>query len=592
MPTAQSELTTRRVPVVTAVTCDTGAGHPSRILSMLDLSEGGFFVQTAFPLSIGARLHCRFHLGDQPEPLQVLAEVAWVRPGPADMVPPPGMGLRFLRLPHAVQDRIRRVIDAHNAQIQYYQQHQRLSEDAMLLSVPRVQLLVDGATTSTRLESWNGRSLVVTMALPFEPGQEVRTSDDEGRIAEQGRISWIQFVPQGREGPELELGVELQMHTWGQEAACRRATGELPVGEEDEEWDYEILQSVPAAFTLAPTLPIPEPGDEEAPFLLLRRTPEPPRHPEPTPTRQASTPLVPAPALCEPTSALSEPALALSGPPPAPPEPAPAPPAGWAPRLPSPPLATDTYPVALGVSSGGWPLNARATAIVFGIVLGGLGLTGLLVSGRPEAARERGVQPSRGLREFTGEIKQTWAYTPKHQGHPVPSQPSSSSGSRLSEAPAAPVDPAPITASTGPTPTPEPPLAAVPAPSTAPPPSPGSAHSKEPAEPRAVPVQFASRGSVSRLVLELEGPPASRNHYALADPTGVVIDLEGTRILQKSGFLGGDGKRIRRLKVVPMSGKSRLIVYTQSLPGRVQLESQGNRLTVSLHFADTVARHP
>jgi len=113
-----------------------------------------------------------------------------------------------------------------------------------------------------------------------------------------------------------------------------------------------------------------------------------------------------------------------------------------------------------------------------------------------------------------------------------------------------------------------------------------------PATPRQVPVQFSSKGEVTRLIVELEGPPAGKNHYTLADPSGVVIDLEGTRILQKNGFLGGDGRRIRKLKVVPMSAKSRLIVYTQSLPTRVQLETRGARLIVSLHFPQTLARNP
>ena len=107
---------------------------------------------------------------------------------------------------------------------------------------------------------------------------------------------------------------------------------------------------------------------------------------------------------------------------------------------------------------------------------------------------------------------------------------------------------------------------------------------------RTTPVQFSSKGSVSRLTLELDSPPANRNFYTLADPAGVVIDLEGARILQKSGFLLGDGKRIRKLKIVPMTTKSRLIVYTQTLPGRVQVENQGKRLIIQLHFVDTLAR--
>lgn len=557
MQTVSTELTTRRVPVLTAVTCEAGTGNPGRVLSMLDLSEGGFFVQTAYPLSIGTRLQCRFHLGDCPEPVHVHAEVAWVRPGPEDAVPPPGMGLRFLRLPGSVQDRIRAVIAAHNAQIQYFQQHRQLSEDAMRLSVPRVQLLLDDEATATRLTSWNGRSLVVTMALPFEPGQDVRAEGADGHLQEQGRISWIQFVPQGAEGPELALGIELQMNTWGQEFARRRPSCELVTGQDPEEWDYEILQSVPASLTLAPTLPLQE---ERVPFLTPAVAPP--------PTRELLTP--PAPA------AAPAPAPASDGIPEARPSVAVQSPA-WAPRYPGPELTTDTYPVSLGVSSGGWPFNALATAIVFGLVLGGLGLFGLLSSGSPDKLGGRSSGTPYGWDEFLGRPKPAWTVTRNDPARVAMAN--APAGTRPAQEKLDPTPEMPPTESPAPLPPPADPAGA-------------TGDGKTADVPRLVPVQFSSKGEVTRMTVELEGPPAGNHHYTLADPAGVVIDLEGTRILQKNGFLGGDGRRIRKLKVVPMTAKSRLIVYTQSLPTRVQVETRGTRLTVSLHFSQTLARNP
>lgn len=591
MQTAPTELTTRRVPVVTAVTCNAGNGNPNRILSMLDLGEGGFFVQTAYPLPIGTRLQCRFHLGDLPDPVHVHAEVAWVRPGPEDAVPPPGMGLRFWRLSGAVQDRIRAVIAAHNAQIQYFQQHRQLSEDAMLLSVPRVQLIVDNAATETRLTSWNGRSLVVTMALPFEPGQVVRTEGEDGQFQEQGRISWIQFVPQGAEGPELALGIELQMNTWGQELARRRPSGELASGNDPDEWDYEILQSVPASLTLAPTLPLADEPATMEPATMEPATVEPataepalsPRPQEPVLLlRKATEPLQATPPIPA-TSTLASSEVRLTGPVNAPP---------WAPRYAGPQLTTDTYPVALGVSSGGWPLNARATVIVFGLVLGGLGLYGLLGSGNPDELRGRSSRPAFGWDEFLERPRPEWKITrndrsarPAEKVLPAVGTPPATEASTEVSPPPERLPTAGLTAerlpATGLTASASPQDTMRPA---------GDGLTEE--SPRLVPVQFSSKGDVTRLTIELEGPPAGKNHYTLADPAGVVIDLDGTRILQKNGFLGGDGRRIRKLKVVPMSTKSRLIVYTQSLPGRVQLETQGTRLIVSLHFPQTLARHP
>ncbi|MBU1243449.1 PilZ domain-containing protein [Myxococcota bacterium] len=566
MVTSQSELTTRRVPVVTAVTCEAGPGNPSRILSMLDLSEGGFFIQTAFPLGIGTRLQCCFHLGDQPEPLHVHAEVAWVRPGPEDMMPPPGMGLRFLRMQTAVLDRIRTVIARHNAQIQYFQQHQQLSEDAMLLAVPRVSLATeDQPAVDCRLESWNGRNLVVTLALPFEPGQTVQAQGGDGMLSEQGRISWIQFVPQGHDGPELAVGLELQMQTWGQELVQRRPSSEILTGDGDSEWDYEILQSVPASMTLAPTLPICE---EAAPVALefTRPVSISAQHGDGTPDHSVSPakslPVEPAtPPAPRPSEALlpqaprpQPAALSIT------PEDASAVPVTWAPRFPAPQIPTDTYPVSMGVSSGGWPLNAKATLIVFGVVLGGLGLFGFLGAENTNHPRRPG-SPKMTWSSFLERPERSW---PLSRGAHVRIQSSSlqAADSAVKQAP-----PGPPETTTAP----------------ASPPA-------DPPEAREVPVRYSSKGTVSRLTLELDAPPQTRNFYTLADPAGVVIDLEGARILQKSGFLGGDGKRIRKLKVVPMSTKSRLIVYTHTLPGRIQVESQGNRLTVQLHFADTLAR--
>jgi len=573
MVTSQSELTTRRVPVVTAVTCEAGAGNPSRILSMIDLSEGGFFIQTAFPLSIGTRMQCHFHLGDQPEPLHVHAEVAWVRPGPEDMMPPPGMGLRFLRMQVAVLERIRNVISRHNAQIQYFQQHQHLSEDAMLLSVPRVSLVADDqGPVDCRLASWNGRNLVVTMALPFEPGQAVKAQGGQGLLSEQGRISWIQFVAKGHDGPEIAMGLELQMNTWGQELALRRPSTELVASDGDSEWDYEILQSIPASLTLAPTLPISEQTARKTIELTQPVGAPTGASDAKVPVAAVSAPPGDGPVLLLKKSAPTADAVAADRPQPVtttdPPQPAAdasLPAAAWAPRFPAPQIATDTYPVSLGVSSGGWPLNAKASLVVFGILVAGVGLFGVL--GSKSAGPQR--DPSITMQEwnlFLGKPQSSW---PVCHGTAVRMQ--------LPKTQAAAVTVAPVDASQSKVMQPDPASSA-----DAPKPS-------APGEGKTVPVQFSTKGGVSRLTLELDTAPHHRNFYTLADPAGVVIDLEGSRILQKSGFLGGDGKRIRKLKVVPMTTKSRLIVYTQTLPGRIQVDSQGNRLIISLHFEDTLA---
>ena len=62
-----------------------------------DMSEGGVFITTRQPLAVGEKIKVRFILPESLEEINATGVVAWVNP-PGSADPPPGMGIRFVRL--------------------------------------------------------------------------------------------------------------------------------------------------------------------------------------------------------------------------------------------------------------------------------------------------------------------------------------------------------------------------------------------------------------------------------------------------------------------------------------------------------------
>jgi len=75
---------------------------PQKLLSefSVDLSTGGLYVKTDFPLSIDENLTLRFTLPDQKRMVTCKARVAWVnqKKNPRKPDLPPGMGIQFAEL--------------------------------------------------------------------------------------------------------------------------------------------------------------------------------------------------------------------------------------------------------------------------------------------------------------------------------------------------------------------------------------------------------------------------------------------------------------------------------------------------------------
>jgi len=64
----------------------------------IDLSAGGLYLQTDFPLEVGERLILRFTLPDQAKSVSCNSRVAWVNTKKNKLRPesPPGAGIQFI----------------------------------------------------------------------------------------------------------------------------------------------------------------------------------------------------------------------------------------------------------------------------------------------------------------------------------------------------------------------------------------------------------------------------------------------------------------------------------------------------------------
>ena len=90
---------------------------PQKMLSefSVDLSTGGLYVKTDFPLSLDENLTLRFTLPGKKGIVTCKARVAWVNPkeNPRKLEMPPGMGIQFVDLSLDDMKSIRRFLE-HN----------------------------------------------------------------------------------------------------------------------------------------------------------------------------------------------------------------------------------------------------------------------------------------------------------------------------------------------------------------------------------------------------------------------------------------------------------------------------------------------
>lgn len=170
-----------RKPAVLDVDCATEDMSAPVTLTTKDVGEGGLFIQTEYPLEAGSRFGTRFDLGDG-SPILAECEVAWVRTGPPEATPPPGMGVRFVALEPRDAARLKGWITG--------------EEVADGAETPRVTFRIEGLGQTVpgefRASSDDGMSAVAE--LPFlKIGSAVQvTVDQPGATGPRtGRIAWL-----------------------------------------------------------------------------------------------------------------------------------------------------------------------------------------------------------------------------------------------------------------------------------------------------------------------------------------------------------------------------------------------------------------
>lgn len=203
MEGSQRSEATPRLPVELEVDCATEQMDEPVTLTTQDVGEGGIFLKTEFPMDPGVRFGCRFHIGT--EPLLAEGEVAWVRNGPPESDPPPGMGVRFVAVNPEDTERLHQFVLGIESE-----------SDGADGELPRVSFLLHGLGEPLpgefRAMSENG--LAAVAELPFlRLGSTVQVNIDEpGREGPvSGRIAWLALEKDDdadeNEAPKIRLGI-------------------------------------------------------------------------------------------------------------------------------------------------------------------------------------------------------------------------------------------------------------------------------------------------------------------------------------------------------------------------------------------------
>ncbi len=100
--------TTPRVHVKMHVNIEEGT--PEKVLTCINISEGGLYLRTLEPLPGGTIIHITFTLPHDSTAIKLTAEVVRVLPLEAQFESEPGMGLRFVDIPDDTLLRIRNFV--------------------------------------------------------------------------------------------------------------------------------------------------------------------------------------------------------------------------------------------------------------------------------------------------------------------------------------------------------------------------------------------------------------------------------------------------------------------------------------------------
>jgi len=514
MEGSQRSEATPRLPVELEVDCATEQMSEPVTLTTQDVGEGGLFLKTEFPLDPGTRFGCRFHIGG--EPLLAEGEVAWIRNGPPEGDPPPGMGVRFVAVDPA---------DAHR--LQSYVSGAEVGDEAVVMddgALPRVTFRLHGVGNPVpgEFRAMSDDGLAAVAELPFlQVGSTVRVTIDDGETEgpKAGRIAWLALeqddeVEEGA-APRIRLGIHFD---------------DAP----------EAAPEVAANGSLSKDEPIP---------LTTRKSSGAEPEPEPVAENPSFEETSAAPGYDTPwnTDFIDQP---------------------------RPPARTNRVRHRVRSRQTGVKLNmtqawqtlreraAQSPRVAMGVIAGGallvlVALTAFAFSGsgskksKSKAKKAAAAQPSPSTPANADTPPTPPAPLVPQAGVPGPGAPplpaSGPSGRGvLASGPGVNADPGKVLR----------PGAM----------NPGSALLADPgkpanAKPRPKQVYHYTVGRKLVVKLALQGKPGQVKHYLLANPDGAVIDVTGASPSLKPGRYKVGDRRVRMVKVLHRGGAARFIVY-------------------------------
>lgn len=224
MEPALPTFTPPRVPLDVEVDCATDQVSSTLNYQAMNLSEGGMFLKSSFPLEVGTRLNCRFELPDGLGAVVVEAEVSWVRTGPPENLPPPGMGLRFLSLNQDEKERIQQYATAYEEQEDEAGEANDIpvvgSEDPQSASLPetlqgeQIGLKMSGmdALVDAEVRAVSTTGLAVAAPLSFLGSGTVIELDGVDTVHAgpvRAKVLWSELEESGTGVPMVHMGLKL-----------------------------------------------------------------------------------------------------------------------------------------------------------------------------------------------------------------------------------------------------------------------------------------------------------------------------------------------------------------------------------------------
>jgi uncharacterized protein (TIGR02266 family) len=547
MEPAIPTFTPPRVPLDVEVDCATDQVTSTLNYQAMNLSEGGMFLKSPFPLEVGTCLTCRFELPDGLGAVVVEAEVSWVRTGPPENLPPPGMGLRFLSLKQDDKERIQQYATDYEEQADEVGEANDISviesEEPQTASLPetlqgeQIGLKMSGmaAPVDAEVRAVSSTGLAVAAPLSFLGSGTVIELDGVDTVHAgpvRAKVLWSELEESGTGVPLVHMGLKLVDGTAPDVAAADVAAAE--------------------------SLPPPPPETVEASGFE-----KPPPPPAETAVQEEKQPDLPIEV------------NQLFGGVVDPPPPEPVTPWKTKTRFRDYSKLSSRSPSA---RRGSKPVSRTFITVVSCVALAGLGAAFAVVLSWSRAERKKKPAAKQAVKQSSKPVQPSEAGRPSGQpGAPTRSATAGRPNLAIAQPsqPLAPAGPPPVTVST-----PDGKTLNLQAKGIE------GLHPTPVAPPVKKPTGLRSWKKGRDFVIKLAAGASPRkvSHYWMLKPPALVVDLHGVRPEVKSGRYKVSHNSVRFIKVIRVRGRARFIVYFAkgSVPKEVAVQKSDTGGTLTL----------